>query len=70
MTTPTFPPDGSRLVEPWVLFAIAVAMVALRSFARIHAVGVRNLELDDWAMNIAVVSNKTVNLPRLDWVNL
>ncbi|ERF76938.1 hypothetical protein EPUS_02650 [Endocarpon pusillum Z07020] len=55
MKVASLPPNSPLEIEPWVLIAIAVAIVVLRCFARIQATGVRQLELDDWAMNIALI---------------
>ncbi|KAF7509410.1 hypothetical protein GJ744_008133 [Endocarpon pusillum] len=55
MVVATLPFGGPLEIEPWVLIAIAVAIAVLRCFARIQATGVRQLELDDWAMNIAAI---------------
>lgn len=65
MTVAALPPGDPLGTESWVLIAIAVAIVVLRCFARIHAMGVRHLELDDWAMMVAVVSNEIVDSPCL-----
>lgn len=70
MEAASVPPNGPLKIEPWVLIAIAVAIVVLRCFARIQATGVRQLELDDWAMCIAAVSKKSVDSPHLNWTKL
>ena len=70
MKVASLPPNSPLKIEPWVLLAIAIAIVVLRCLARIQATGVRHLELDDWAMNIALVSNKSADSPRLNWTNL
>lgn len=70
MDVASLPPNSPLEIEPWVLIGIAVAIVVLRCFARIQATGVRKFELDDWAMNIAAVSKKSVDSSHLNWTNL
>ena len=70
MAVAAVPSDSPLHREDWVLISIAVAIVVLRCFARIQATGVRQLELDDWAMKIAVVSNEIVDPSRLNWTKL
>jgi hypothetical protein len=43
-------------VELWTLYAIAVFITVLRTYARIVAVGFKNFHADDWLIWIAIVS--------------
>lgn len=42
-------------VELWTLYALGVAFTILRTFARIGAVGIRNLRLDDYLIWMGIV---------------
>ena len=42
-------------VESWTLYGIGVLATFLRTYARIRAVGVRNLRLDDYLVWVGVV---------------
>ncbi|KAJ5832858.1 hypothetical protein N7474_001169 [Penicillium riverlandense] len=42
-------------VELWTLYAIGVAVTILRTYARVRAVGVRNLRLDDYLIWVGVI---------------
>ena len=72
-TDPEFESDGSDLnrpsniivakyamgiVELWTLYALAVSFTCLRTYARITAVGLRELQVDDYLVWIAIVSSK------------
>lgn len=46
-------------IEIWTLFAIGFTTTMLRIYARIHAVGVRNLRPDDFLVLVALVSHGT-----------
>jgi hypothetical protein len=43
-------------VELWTLYAIAVSITVLRTYARIVAVGFKNFHADDWLIWFAIVS--------------
>ena len=45
------------VVELWTLYALAVAFTFLRTYARISAVGYRQLQADDYLVWIAIVSH-------------
>lgn len=45
------------VVELWTLYAFAVSFTFLRTYARISAVGYRQLQVDDYLVWIAIVSN-------------
>jgi hypothetical protein len=42
-------------VELWTLYSIGVAMTILRTYARVRAVGLRNLRPDDYLVWVAIV---------------
>jgi hypothetical protein len=44
------------VVELWTLYALAVAFTFLRAYARITAVGFRELQVDDYLVWFAIVS--------------
>ena len=46
----------SFLGEIWALFGVAVAFTFLRMFARIKAVGSKDLQADDYLACLALVS--------------
>jgi len=73
LTDPEFKSDGPDLnqssnttvaeytmgiVELWTLYALAVSFTCLRTYARITAVGLRELQVDDYLVWIAIVSSK------------
>ena len=45
------------IVELWTLYALAVSFTCLRTYARIIAVGPRELQVDDYLVWIAIVSS-------------
>jgi len=45
------------IVELWTLYALAVSFTCLRTYARITAVGLRKLQMDDYLVWIAIVSD-------------
>lgn len=42
--------------EAFTLLGVGVAVVGLRTYARITSVGIRNFKLDDYMMLLAIVS--------------
>jgi hypothetical protein len=42
-------------IEIWTLYAVGVMSTILRTYARIRAVGIRNLRADDYLMWLAIV---------------
>ena len=48
---------GSSTVELWTLYAFGVSFTVLRTYARISAVGVRELQVDDYLIWFAIVSS-------------
>jgi hypothetical protein len=46
-------PGGT--VELWTLYAIGVSITFLRTYARISAVGIRELHVDDYLIWLAIV---------------
>jgi hypothetical protein len=42
-------------VELWTLYSFGVAVTLLRTYARVRAVGFRNLKADDYLIWVAVV---------------
>ena len=55
------------VVELWTLYAFAVSFTFLRAYARISAVGFRELQADDYLVWVAIVSTENHSLPRLDF---
>ena len=55
---------GSQTVELWTLYAFGVSFTILRTYARIVAVGFRDLKADDYLIWLAVVRT-----PEVDWQN-
>jgi len=45
------------IVELWTLYAFAVSFTCLRTYARITAVSLRKLQVDDYLVWIAIVSS-------------
>ena len=45
------------IVELWTLYALAVSFTCLRTYARITAVGPRELQVDDYLVWIAIVGS-------------
>lgn len=45
------------IVELWTLYALAVSFTFLRTYARITAVGLSELQVDDYLVWIAIVSS-------------
>lgn len=45
----------SSTTELWTLYAVAVSVTALRTYARVKAVGVREFHPDDWLIWLAVL---------------
>jgi hypothetical protein len=43
-------------IELWTLYAIGVSITSLRTYARIVAVGIRELHPDDYLIWFAIVS--------------
>jgi hypothetical protein len=43
-------------VELWTLYSFGVAVTLLRTYARVRAVGFRNLKADDYLIWVAIVS--------------
>jgi hypothetical protein len=48
----------------WTLYAFGVVVTALRTYARVTAVGWKNFEADDYLVWLAVVSAKWWSTPR------
>lgn len=46
---------GDPTVELWTLYGIGVSFTILRTYARVIAVGIRNLHTDDYLIWLAVV---------------
>jgi len=55
--------DDHLRKEALILLALAIVSVLLRFLGRIQATGFRKLELDDWGMIVAVVSNESPDGP-------
>ena len=51
-------------VELWTLYAFGVSFTILRTYARISAVGFRELQVDDYLIWVAVVSSENTSRPR------
>lgn len=49
-------------IELWLLYAIGVLVTILRTYARVKAVGFRNLRADDFIIWIAIVRIKEKSL--------
>lgn len=49
--------------EAFTLLGVGVAVVALRTYARLTSVGIRNFMLDDYLMLLAVVSSFVLGEP-------
>ena len=45
-------------VELWTLYGIGVAFTILRTYARVGAVGFRNLRLDDYLIWVGIVCDR------------
>lgn len=43
------------MIEPLVLFLTGVGVIALRTYARVRAVGWKRLQADDYLMFVAIV---------------
>lgn len=43
------------MVELWTLYSFGVAVTLLRTYARVRAVGFRNLKADDYLVWVAIV---------------
>jgi hypothetical protein len=56
---------GGRFgIEANVLLAVSIVFVLLRCLVRVQVTGgLRNLELDDWGIQVAVVSIESPNGP-------
>jgi hypothetical protein len=48
-------------VELWTLYAFGVSFTFLRTYARISAVGFRQLQVDDYLIWVAVVSSENLS---------
>ena len=48
-------------VEFWTLHALGVSFTLLRTYARISAVGFRELQVDDYLIWVAVVSSDNLS---------
>jgi hypothetical protein len=46
--------------EQFALLSLVVVIVALRTFVRVRNVGLRGLQLDDYLMPVAAVSQSTL----------
>lgn len=47
---------GDFVTEAFTLLAVAIVLIALRTYARATSAGIRNFELDDYLMLVAAVS--------------
>lgn len=46
---------NSQVIELWTLYTIGVSFTILRTYARVVAVGFRNLDVDDYLIWLAMV---------------
>jgi hypothetical protein len=53
-------------VELWTLYAFGVSFTFLRTYARISAVGFRELQVDDYLIWVAIVSSESLSSPHYD----
>lgn len=60
-------PD-SQTVELFTLYALGVSFTILRTYARISAVGIRDLRVDDYLIWLAVVSLPSPADPHLRYM--
>lgn len=50
---------SSATVELWTLYGFAASFTVLRTYARVSAVGIWNLQADDYLVWVAMVSTCT-----------
>ena len=49
---------GDFVTEAFTLLAIALVLIALRTYARTTSAGIRNFQIDDYLMLVAGVSTR------------
>jgi len=51
-------------IQSWCLYGVGMALILLRTYARIHRLGFKGLQADDYLMLVAGVSHRSLLLRR------